>query len=203
MEITFVTGNAAKVRTPKRVLAEYGIDVVQHDPERDDPRFVLDELQADDAKVVAVRKAMDAYHVLGKPLFVVDSAFYIPIFGGWPGPLAKQAAEGLGAEGFCKLMWERPWAERQCYFEDVVAFMSHDLAEPYCVRRQVNGIISPEPRGGNFTEQKSKLWSAFIPDDPDGRDGVKTLAEMSPEEMQKHSDEVAAFWHNFAKWLKG
>lgn len=199
MEILFVTGNAGKVATPTRVFAEHGIFLRHLDPEKAAKPFKLDEIQADTAGQVAARKAMDAFVELGKPLIVEDAAFHIPIFNGWPGPFAKQAIEGIGPEGFCKLMWERPWVERKCYFREVVACMSGNLSEPVCFCREIHGMIAPELRGEYHAMQKSRLFSVFI---PDGSPEDKTLAELSVEEMRDLTDRVEGMWNTVAAWAK-
>ncbi|WP_369251054.1 non-canonical purine NTP pyrophosphatase [Streptomyces sp. R41] len=77
------TGNAGKFRTAQEHLAPWGVEVEQ-------VALELDEIQTTSVAIIAEHKARQAYAILGRPLFVENSGFYIEEFGGWPGPMVNR-----------------------------------------------------------------------------------------------------------------
>ncbi|WP_306459606.1 non-canonical purine NTP pyrophosphatase [Streptomyces sp. OK228] len=86
--VAMCTGNAGKFRTAQEHLAPWGVEVEQ-------VALELDEIQTKSVAKIAEHKARQAYAILGRPLFVEDSGFYIEEFGGWPGPMVKTGSGGF------------------------------------------------------------------------------------------------------------
>ncbi len=199
MQIHFATENAGKLVSPRRVLAGYGIDVLQYKP---DPAII--EIQADTAREVAAWKAKQAFFLLGKPVMTIDSGFFITALAGYPGIYVKPTTErfmkaGVGVQGYFKLLrTDDGWLDPACYFEDVIAFMDGDLDEPMCFARQEHGTLLPSPAGADNPKAKSELWKVFVP-----RGACVALAEMKPPELEAYRTRLGQeqFYHDFAKWL--
>lgn len=192
MKLIFATTNANKVISPKRVLAQYGVELVQASIE-------LPELQAETVAEVAVSKARAAHELLKEPVMIVDSGFCIPALKGFPGPNVKWVTRQIGLEGYLRLLTTRGgWLSHDCWFEDVLAYMDGAMTEPKLFVRKVNGTLAPNPAGAEQPDQKSALWRLFVPD------GCSvTLAQMSPTQIAdvRGRADHEKFYHDFAKYL--
>lgn len=194
-KLFFATGNAGKVTSPRRVLAEYGIEVVQRKPE---PDFI--EIQAESAAAVAASKARQAFAQFGEPVMVIDSAFHVPALNGFPGIYVKPVTEQIGPEGYFKLLRnERGWADPACYFEDVIAYLDAGLPEPMTFSRKDWGTLVPDPLGPDRPGAKSPLWKVWIPKGFD-----RTIAQMCEAELLAYRSrpQQERFYHEFGEWLR-
>jgi len=77
MDITFVTGNKAKVRDTQKIL---GIPLSIADID-------LDEIQEIDVEKVTLHKVEQAYQLIKQPVIVDDVGLYIDAWNGFPGHL--------------------------------------------------------------------------------------------------------------------
>ncbi|MER6011560.1 non-canonical purine NTP pyrophosphatase [Streptomyces bluensis] len=177
IKIAMCTGNEGKFRTAQEHLAPWGIEVEQ-------AALELDEIQTTSVAVIAQHKARQAFAILGRPLFVEDSGFYIDEFGGWPGPMVKQALEAFGPNGLTHLA--DLTAKRTCRFASAAVYVdeqgelhifSDDSRKP--------GSIAAAPDRGDGPRSWSDLWSIFVPEG-----ATATLAALTPAEQ----DRVFAEW---------
>lgn len=199
----FVTGNKGKVTSPKRVLAQYGIELRQYEPKPD-----LLELQAEDAAGVAVPKAFEAAARLrtefgAQPaLMVIDSALHIPTLRNFPGVYTKHVTGQIGIEGYLDLLARFPNdADRACYYEDVIAYLAPNAEKALLFARQDWGTVARERRG-TFVEGKHK--SVFVElFQPRGYD--LTLAEMTDAELHAYRTKpgTEGFYHALGAHISG
>lgn len=163
-KITFVTGNADKVRELENYL-----DIVVNQQKLD-----LPEMQSLDLEAVAIAKAQKAYELLGIPVLVEDTALTFSALGRLPGPFIKYFFESLQNEGLVKLL--NNFEKREA-----IAIACFALADKNGVQAFVGetlGLISDKPRG-----EEGFGWDAiFIPDGY-----TQTWAEMTLEEKKKTS----------------
>ena len=192
IEVAMCTGNAGKFRIAREHLAPWGIEVEQ-------VQLELDEIQTTSVAEIAEHKARQAFAILGRPVFVEDSGFYIEEFGGWPGPMVKQALEAFGPDGFTHLA--NLTKNRTCRFASAVVYADtrgelHTFADDS--RR--SGSIAPAPDRGDGPRSWSDLWSIFVPEG-----STSTLAALPAAEQER----VFAEWREesvvaaLGAWLVG
>ncbi|MGX1668634.1 non-canonical purine NTP pyrophosphatase [Streptomyces sp. NPDC055400] len=179
LKVAFCTGNPGKFATAQEHLAPWGIEIEQ-------VPLDLDEIQTVSVEEIARHKAQQAFTMLGRPLFVEDSGFYIEEFGGWPGPMVKHALEALGPGGLTHL-GDRT-EKRACRFSSAAVYVAQDGQEHiFADDTRKPGTISAEPVRGFGERAWSDLWSIFVPQ------GASTTLSALP------SDEQDRF---FAEWRK-
>lgn len=166
MEIVFLTGNKNKAAEATAILGN-----VDNLKTKD---YDLPEIQAIEGIEVVIKKAEEAFKVLGTPLFIEDTSLYFNAWGRLPGALAKWFLKTVGNEGLIKMLG--PFSDRTATAETIIAY--HDGSDIHTFKAQVEGVISNEPVGENGFG-----WDAiFI---PDGQH--KTLAQMTQEEKNSIS----------------
>lgn len=171
-QIYFVTANPNKVRSPKAILAEFGIEVVHL-------QYGIPEFQAATSKEVAYDKAEWVGQRVREPFFVADTSLHIPIIGGFPGAYVKWVTRQIGVDGYLRLL--APWPDpknRACFFQDSIACKIDPGTPLRLFIRIVSGRVADEARGEEGPETTSTFWKLFIPAGFD-----KTLAEMSVDEL--------------------
>ncbi|MFE3527254.1 non-canonical purine NTP pyrophosphatase [Streptomyces sp. NPDC059161] len=156
IKVAMCTGNEGKFRTAQEHLSRWAIEVEQ-------VALELDEIQTTSVVEVAQHKAQRAFAVLRRPLFVEDSGFYIDEFGGWPGPMVKQALEAFGPDGFTHLadLTEK----RTCRFASAAVYLDeHGELHTFPEESRKPGTIAATPDRGDGPRSWSDLWSIFIPE---------------------------------------
>lgn len=161
--ITFVTGNANKLKEVTRILnsgdSPFPAEVVNKDID-------MPELQGTPEEV-ALEKCRMAAERAGVPVITEDVSLCFDALGGLPGPYIKWFLKGVGLEGLHKLLagFEDKGATAQCNF----AFCAGPGAEPKLYQGKTRGKIVA-PRG-----PRDFGWDAvFEPDEGGG----KTYAEL-------------------------
>lgn len=134
MKIVVVTSNIHKAAE----IADFfgGLVAITH------VSMDIPEYRHDDVGEIAYRKAEYAFHALGCPLMVDDTAFSIEALGGFPGPYAAYVLSTLGNEGILRLLDGVP--NRNAYFETAVAVALKTGIRVF--RGRVDGVIV-SPRG--------------------------------------------------------
>lgn len=104
-EITFITGNANKLKEVQMLLAPVNSD--------SEPPFKLvnqeldlDEVQDADLEAIALHKCHQAASLVGphKPVFVEDTALCFDEFNGLPGAYIKWFVKGMGLSKIVKML---------------------------------------------------------------------------------------------------
>lgn len=190
MEIlTFVTGNINKgFEIEERFNREQiPIEIIKMD---------FQEPEVNDIEIVSKSKVMQAYQILGKPCFVIDSGFNIhnyPNSPGYPGAFVRRSGMVENVDGLLNTL--KDVTDRSCQFLDCLTF--YDGTEFYCFYGKDEGIITYEKRGKEHKTMRSALWYVFQPND-----SIKTLAEMTEEERINRKDGHISAKGQFIEWYK-
>ena len=187
--LTFVTGNVNKgFEIEERFYREQiPIEIVNMD-------FLEPEIN--DIEAVSKSKAIQAYKILGKPCFVIDSGFNIhnyPNNPGYPGAFVRRSGISKDIDGLLNTL--KDVEDRRCQFLDCLTF--YDGEEFYCFYGRDEGNITYEKRGTENKVMRSDLWYVF---EPIGSN--KTLAEMTDEERIKRKDGHVSAKEQFIEWYK-
>jgi len=187
--ITFVTGNAGKVKSLANRLPD-DFSVQQQD-------LNIAEIQDNDVEVIAKQKALDAWSRVGKPVVVQDSGFYIDALNGFPGPYIKHALNTIGPEGIVRLLNSKE--ARTCYFRQALGYVDEEgSAHTFTNEPTEKGRIANEVAERNTDISWSPLWRIFIPANAD-----KPLALFSKAEIQQkeQSENGTSEFDKFAQWI--
>ena len=139
MMITFVTGNANKLKEVKAICAEYGGNVALTSRSVD-----LPELQGE-PEDVAREKARIAARELNGPALVEDTSLCFNALQGLPGPYVKWFVDKIGLEGLNNIL--AAYEDKSAYAQCVFAYATGpDDARPRVFVGRTPGNIVP-PRG--------------------------------------------------------
>lgn len=154
------------------------------------------EPEVNDIEAVSKSKVIQAYQILGKPCFVIDSGFNIhnyPNNPGYPGAFVRRSGIVDDVDGLLNTL--KDVKNRSCQFLDCLTF--YDGTEFYCFYGKDEGIITTEKRGIYHKTMRSALWYVFQP-----KDSIKTLAEMTDEEIINRKDGHISAKEQFIEWYK-
>lgn len=187
--LTYVTGNYGKYISVKEKFEakEITIDYYKCD---------LNEPDKNDIELISREKAKQAFDLIGKPVFVIDSGFYIesyPSCAGYPGAFVKRS--GISSHVLELLETMKDVYNRRCYFLDCLTF--YDGSQYYQFLGMSKGTLAYELRGKNIEKAKSNLWYVFIPDNC-----TKTLAEMTDLERNNRPDNRTSATDEFIRWYQ-
>ena len=112
MEINFVTHNLGKVKEARLIL-EPAIKVNHINLE-------YDEIQHDDAMVIAKKSAEQVALLLNKTVVVDDSGLFITALHDFPGTFSSTIHKQIGLKGILKLMEGEK--NRECFYRTVVGY---------------------------------------------------------------------------------
>lgn len=186
-DLTYVTGNYGKYVSVKKHFEDKLIDISYYN-------MNLKEPEINDIEYISKEKAKEAYAIIGHPVIVADSGFYIedyPKNPGYPGALVKRSGISKNIDGLLKMM--ENVKNRNCYFLDCLTY--YDGEEFYQFLGKNEGILSKEKKGISKKEAKSNLWYVFIP-----KNCNKTLAEMTDLEFENRDDDRTSATELFIEW---
>ncbi len=187
--LTYITGNYGKYLDVKEKFENAGISINYY-------KCDLFEPNVNDIKFISKEKARQAFEILGTPVFVADSGFYIedyPNNPGYPGAFVKRSGLSSDIQKLLKTMQQIQ--NRNCYFLDCLTFF--DGQDYYQFFGLSKGMLAKEIRGSKTKKAKSNLWQVFIPANCN-----KTLAEMSDEERNNRLDNKTSATTKFINWYK-
>ena len=187
--LTFVTGNIRKGFEIKEKfdMEQIPIEIVTMD---------FQEPEVNDIETVSKSKVVQAYQILGKPCFVIDSGFNIhnyPNNPGYPGAFVRRSGISEDIDGLLDTL--KDVRDRSCQFLDCLTF--YDGENFYCFYGKDQGIITYEKRGTLSKTARSSLWYVFKPNDSN-----KTLAEMTDEERLARKGGHISAKGQFIEWYK-
>lgn len=185
--LTYVTGNYGKYISIKEQFEQYGLSInyFKHD---------LDEPDVNDIGFISKAKAKQAYEIIGRPVFVTDSGFYIenyPNKVNYPGAFVKRSGVSSNIDKLLKDM--EKVNDRSCYFLDCLTF--YDGENYYQFFGKSLGVLSYTKKGIKHSNAKSNLWYVFIPNNC-----MKTLAEMTDYERNHRNDNHTSAAKEFITW---
>lgn len=94
--LKYVTGNAAKYKTARNFLSDFGIEIEQ-------VKLDIVEIQSESIEEISKDKAIKAFDHLREPLIVNDSGWYFFGLNGFPGPFMKYINDWFSVENFLDL----------------------------------------------------------------------------------------------------
>lgn len=180
-EITYVTGNWAKIASAKLILEPLGIKV-------NNVKMDTTEIQADTVEEVAIHSAKEASEKLKCTVLKNDTGLYVEALNGFPGPYTHYVDETLGEDGLLKLLEGKE--NRNACFIEAFAYCEYGK-EPIVFKSITKGIISKE-KSGKYG------WSWDFIFIPEGKD--KTMANYPDEERFKIWNTDA--YYELANYLK-
>ncbi|KAF9446042.1 Maf/Ham1 [Macrolepiota fuliginosa MF-IS2] len=172
--ITFVTGNANKLKEVKQILSDG-----DHPIEFISQSLDIPEVQGT-TQEVAIAKCKRAAELVNGPCITEDTALGFKALNGLPGPYIKHFLTELGHEGLNNLLVGFPTKEAEaiCTF----AYSTGPGAEPIIFEGRTAGTVVPARGPGHFG------WDAVF--EPLGT-GL-TYAEMPYEQKNKLSHRYKA-----------
>ncbi|MDD4187150.1 MAG: non-canonical purine NTP pyrophosphatase [Bacilli bacterium] len=180
-EITYVTGNWAKILSAKEILEPLGFEVKNE-------KIPTTEIQADTVEEVAKFSAKEASEKLKKSVLKNDTGLFVEALGGFPGPYTHYVDEKLGEDGILKLLENED--NRNACFIEAFAYCEYGK-DPIVFTSITKGVIAREKSG-----KYGWSWDyIFI---PEGKD--KTLGCYPDEERCLMWNTDA--YHKLAEYLK-
>lgn len=181
MEVAYVTGNKNKYENARKFLAEYSIDVVQEP-------LTLTEIQSDNCVEIATQKAKEAWAKLGRPLFVNDASWEIPVLGGFPGPYMKYINQWFKPIDFINLMQGK--TDRTIILKDVIVYIDRD--EPIVFTNEHRGTILEVVTLGEYRHPSDSVISL-------SKTGASILEEVNNGTF--FIEDENRIWKDFASWV--
>lgn len=179
--LALVSAGRADVHAAQVACEPYGIDI-------EPLELPIDEIQADDAEAIAVKKAKQAYRLARQPVVVATSFWNILALHGFPGAYADAVNRWLTSQEVLKLMEGK--ADRAVCLTQTIAY--YDGKRSKVFQQDFWGALGLEARGqGTPIEQLVTM---------NGQD--QTLAESSQESLTTWTAPQENPWQDFAKWLR-
>jgi XTP/dITP diphosphohydrolase len=178
LDLRFLSANKHKIAEAKQILEPIGLKIVPIHQK-------IDELQITDTARLVKDKAVKAFRMIGRPLFVEHTGLYLEYLNGVPGGLTQVFWDTLGADRFAELFGNSP--NTKVIAKTVVGYI--DGRKFFSYEGTISGSIAKEPRGNRDFQ-----WDCvFI---PDGHD--KTFSELGEKKNEismrrKAFDQLAAF----------
>lgn len=141
----------------------------------------FNELQVDDIEKISKDKAVQAFGVSKKPIFVDDVGIYIDKYKNFPGINAKQVAASLGVDGIKRLIDEGDKA----HFIIVLSYMDEMLESPKTFIGKTTGKLSLGFNGQG--EVGFPFNQLFVPDGES-----KFVCEIAIQERARFSHRMKA-----------
>ena len=189
MDLTYVTSNYGKYISVKEYFEKENISIKFQNLD-------LVEPDVNDIKYISKFKAKNAYELIGTPVFVADTGFYIedyPNNPGYPGAFVKRSGISTNIDKLLDVM--KNVKNRNCYFIDCLTF--YDGNECFQFFGISKGTLAHTKRGESLKKAKSNLWYVFIP-----LNSNKTLAEMTDYERHNRNDNSTSATLEFINWYK-
>lgn len=136
-EITYVTGNWAKIDSAKQILEPLGYQV-------NNIKMDTIEIQADTTEEVAKYSAKWASEKLKCAVLKNDSGLFVEALNGFPGVYTHYVDDTLGEDGLLKLL--DGVENRKAYFKEVLAYCEYGQ-EPITFTAITKGTIAKEKSG--------------------------------------------------------
>lgn len=173
----FATSNKKKIYRAKQNLEPLGLKI-------EITPFDVPEIQSANTDEIAMKKAIDAFAVIQKPLFVSDDSWFVPALNGFPGAYMKYINMWFTPEDWLRLL--EPHTDRTVVMRETLCFT--DGKETKLFSQDNKGILLKKPQGKG---EASAILSSFS-------ENGKSLAQCIQEGMQP-MDNIAV-WKKLGKW---
>ena len=159
--LRFLSANPHKVAEVREILTEYSVEVTGVSRR-------IEEIQSEDVQRLVRDKAIKAFTILGRPVFVEHTGLELPALNGLPGGLTQIFWDKLQADAFCTLVNGLPSASATA--RTTIGYC--DGRRLHLFQGEILGQIATEPRG-----PRDFQWDCvFIPVGE-----TRTFAEMGTE----------------------
>jgi XTP/dITP diphosphohydrolase len=184
VKLPFATQNEGKINEARRVLSQYGIEVVP---------IALDISEPDAGSIehVTREKLRQVREMKVDRAMVDDAGIFFAAYHQFPGVLTKRVFQGIGYRGVMKLL---AGETREAWFEGGIALL-WDGEEVFFSARTRGRLLESLPAG--VTPEPGFPFDALFV--PEGEH--RTLAEMPPAERERFSYRVEAL-KELAEWLR-
>jgi non-canonical purine NTP pyrophosphatase (RdgB/HAM1 family) len=179
-DIVYITGNQKKLENATTFLGKYDLSLTNQQVD-------VQEIQADNAVDVAIRKARDAFAIVNEPLFINDASWHIPALNGFPGPYMRYIVDWFNSDDLLALMINKE--DRTIILRDTIVYK--DATQEKVFTNDVTGTILMKPTEGDNGPFITKLISF--------EEDMRSLAQMNTVGFD---DREAILWDEFGSWLQ-
>lgn len=146
MDIRFISHNESKITEAVSILGKAGVNVIPIDKK-------IEELQTENMKHLVEDKALKAFKLIGRPLFVEHTGLYIEKINSLPGGLTQVFWDNLEADKFSEL-----FGNSKAKAVTVIGYI--DGKRFHSFTGEIMGSIVTPPRGNRVFQ-----WDCiFVPD---------------------------------------
>ena len=177
-ELFFVSSNTHKFTEAERILSNLGLDISLF-------KTTLEEIQSNSLNEIAIRKALDAYSKVQKPVIIEDDGLFIDSLNGFPGPYSSYAYDTIGNKGIMSLL--EKIESRNAKFVAIIAYCN-GVDDIQLFESSIPGKISLSIEEGGWGYDP-----IFIPDGES-----KTFANISDKDKFSHR---SASLKKFSDWF--
>jgi|SRR5579859_3281526 len=183
--ITFVTSNNKKFEEVARWIRDIDPSItIEQAP------IELPEYQSLDVHEIGLGKALEAWRIVQKPLFIDDGGIFLERYPLFPGTFSKFIVEAIGLEGIWKVAQEDPRASFKCTLVYIDGPENHQFFDGVCP----GTLIEPkEP----IKDPKVPYTQIFI---PQGK--TKTLSQLRGTDEEKPLHHRYKALQAMVSWLK-
>ncbi|SMP52294.1 non-canonical purine NTP pyrophosphatase [Noviherbaspirillum suwonense] len=163
-EIRFLSGNKFKIEEASTILKRVSVSVIPINEK-------IEELQTADTHNLVKDKALKAFQLIGRPLFVEHTGLYLSHMNGLPGGLTQIFWDTLQAERFTQLFGSA--ADNSVIAKTLIGFVDGRKFEFF--EGSIKGSVPVAPRGNRDFQ-----WDCvFVPDGY-----AQTFAEMGDQKNE-------------------
>ena len=171
MDIRFVSKNTSKFNEVETLFQNMNEIKIIHIEEN------ISELQTENIEKLIRDKVLKAFKLIGRPLFVDHTCFYIESLGNFPGGLTQLVWDSLQADNFSRLFGNL--TNTSVTAQTTIAYC--DAKKIYTFEGKIKGKIASQPRGNSEFQ-----WDTiFIPDNNNLKN--QTFAEMGNQRKNEFS----------------
>ncbi len=180
--LIFSTSNEGKYKTAQSVFSQYGIAVIQKTAD-------VDEIQSEDARIVAIDKSTKTYELLKQPVLITDDSWSFPGLKGFPGVYMHSINTWFSPEDFLHLT--QSLKNRRAIYTQYLVYNNGE--EHKVFKSEHNGTLLKEIKGSS--PHASHMIIAM-----DGENGL-SIAEIHNKNVDRSKRDMSEAWHEFAKWF--
>ena len=147
----------------------------------------IKEIQSNDMKEIVKQKVLEAFQLVGRPVFVEHSGLFIDAWEGMPGGLTQLFWEKIGPEKICSMLSDEP---RSAEARTIIGYCDGKCIKSF--EGSMEGIIAEKPDD----KQEFEWHAIFI---PKGRE--ETYSKMDVPDINTISQRSIAF-KEFFKYLR-
>lgn len=133
-KLYFASSNKHKFDEAQKILSEYDIDLEFF-------KCNLLEVQSDNIRDIAIKKAREAFCLCKNSVIVEDDGLFLDSLNGFPGPYSSYVFKTIGNDGILKLVKKNKHAR----FQSVITYCDKDAIKSFTA--ELKGKISNNSQG--------------------------------------------------------